>query len=529
MVAKTPAKVAAASKNGKTKVFVANASSPSAKRSDLPEIDQVTSGDSTVSEQSEGHDTGNSLATESVGDTSADGSKIYSKSIASDREDAADKKKKCSEILTSEEDHAEKKVHVKEEAKHREDAVVDKEEEGDGDEEKPSEELLDSNDQEDEQRGDNQGEEDGAVSGKESNCDEEEDEEEIEEYEGKEEGGDNEEEEEGDNEDDDREEKEEISTATSRRSMRGRPSSCVFVASLSAMHSDDHLCNSVNNHFKQWGDITLVKVLRDQVNRPYAFVQYTNDNDAANALAGAQHNTLDGRTIRCEPARVNRTLFVTPLNDDLANDTTVQEFLGQYGELEELVYSNLATAGTKKPHSWFAKFAYRDDAIRAYAVSIIGSGLPLELLTMFFQSLRLDNVCYTPSPSTAGLPQAFSSLFPRCINTDVQDWSAEWAQNLEGPNDNRGTIDKQSIFVGQLDSEVTKERLIDRFSRHGTIIDCNLIIRHPDPSKMADHHTTHRNYSFAFVKFEQEEAAAEAVEQEVSISHFLLVCFIGIT
>jgi RNA recognition motif-containing protein len=91
---------------------------------------------------------------------------------------------------------------------------------------------------------------------------------------------------------------------------------------------------------------------------------------------------------------------------------------------------------------------------------------------------------------------------------------------LEGPNDNRGTIDKQSIFIGQLDSEVTKEKLIERFSRHGTIIDCNLIIRHPDPSKMTDPTSSNRNYSFAFIKFGQEQAAAEAVEQEVSTSIF---------
>lgn len=163
-----------------------------------------------------------------------------------------------------------------------------------------------------------------------------------------------------------------------KRANRGRPSSCVFVASLSAMHSDDHLCNSVNDHFKQWGEITLVKVLRDQVNRPYAFVQYTNDKDAADALTGAQHNTLDGRTIRCEPARVNRTLFITPLKDSYANEPLVQDFLNQYGEVEELIYSNSSPSSNRKHHNWFAKFAYRDDAIRAYA------------------SLRLDNVCFQP-------------------------------------------------------------------------------------------------------------------------------------
>ncbi|CAN6609400.1 hypothetical protein TRVA0_004S01134 [Trichomonascus vanleenenianus] len=246
------------------------------------------------------------------------------------------------------------------------------------------------------------------------------------------------------------------------RRLRGRPSSCVFVASLSAAHSDDHLCLSVKNHFEKWGEITLVKVLRDQVNRPYAFVQYTSDQDAAAALAGAQHNTLDGRTIRVEPAKVNRTLYITPLKESLADEEVVSDFLSQFGEVEELVYSPVPLGAVRRNKNWFAKFAYRDDAIRAYA------------------SLRLDS-----------------------------SWSAEWTQNLESPTEHN-VIDKLSIFVGQLDSRVTREMLVERFGRHGEVVDCNLIIRHNDP-KYGD---LVRNTSFAFIKFSCEQAAAEAVEQE---------------
>lgn len=242
---------------------------------------------------------------------------------------------------------------------------------------------------------------------------------------------------------------------------RGRPSSCVFVASLSAAHSDDHLSNSVMEHFQQWGKITLVKVLRDQVNRPYAFVQYTNDQDASAALAGAQNTTLNGRVIRCEPARVNRTLYVTPLNQNAANEKSVQSYLEQFGELEDLVHSAGGTFRRVGSNSWFAKFVYRDDAIRAYA------------------SLRLHN-----------------------------EWTAEWAQNLDhGPSTAR-SIDKQSIFIGQLDSRVTKEAIIERFSRHGTIVDCNLIVRDKRDN------FRYGAQPFSFVKFDNERAAAAAVEQE---------------
>lgn len=89
-----------------------------------------------------------------------------------------------------------------------------------------------------------------------------------------------------------------------------RPSSCVFVASLNAALSDDQLNNSVTRHFSQWGSICFVKVLRDLCERPYAFVQFNTDDDAKNAITHGQGSFLDHRYIRCEPARVNRTLFI---------------------------------------------------------------------------------------------------------------------------------------------------------------------------------------------------------------------------
>ena len=53
-----------------------------------------------------------------------------------------------------------------------------------------------------------------------------------------------------------------------------------------------------------------VKVLKDWANRPFSFVQYTTAQEAGYALQRAQKATLDGRMIRVERARVNRTLYV---------------------------------------------------------------------------------------------------------------------------------------------------------------------------------------------------------------------------
>lgn len=241
---------------------------------------------------------------------------------------------------------------------------------------------------------------------------------------------------------------------------RGRPSSCVFVASLAASLTDDELSLSVTNHFQQWGDLALVKVLRDPSNRPYAFVQYTNDQDAKIALKKAQHTTLNGRTIRCEAAKVNRTLYIATCSGYEVTIQDIKDLLEKYGEIEQTVGNNDSTFRKSNLNkAWFAQFAYRDDAIRAYA------------------NLRLD-----------------------------PEWIVEWAQNIEHPSEpieraeEDVEIDKCSIFVGQLDNKVTKELLQERFERHGSVSEIVLVLRSSN--------------NFAFIKFSDEKAAAAAVERE---------------
>lgn len=251
---------------------------------------------------------------------------------------------------------------------------------------------------------------------------------------------------------------------------RGRPSLCVFVALLLLLLLDDHLCLLVTEHFAKWGTLAMVKVLRDTHNRPYAFVQYTTDADAKIAIKQAQHLVLDGRSIRCEHARVNRTLYVCP-DDLIRTEEVLLHIMRQYGEVEQF----LAHAPSKPRYPWntktgsktaskdnevrsayFCKYAYRDDAIRAYA------------------SLRTE-----------------------------LDWVVEWAQNLELPDDptESVTIDKLLVFVGQLSPEVLKDMLLERFLRHGQVAEAVLVQR---PN----------NTCFAFVKFLHEALAAAAVERE---------------
>ncbi|GMG21989.1 unnamed protein product [Ambrosiozyma monospora] len=238
---------------------------------------------------------------------------------------------------------------------------------------------------------------------------------------------------------------------------RGRPSACVFVASLSSSLSDDVLCQSVTNHFKQWGLISLVKVLRDPSNRPYAFVQYTNDSDANRAISEGQHSILNGRTVRCEKARVNRTLYVEMSSGGLTQPA-IHQLLSKYGEIERMVavgedFSTIDSIGVQS--RWFCKYAFRQDAISAFA-----------------------NLKVKPY------------------------WNIEWAQNLEDEYNNvpEVSIDRYSIFIGHLDPRISKDELVERFEMHGQIKEAILVNRPLN--------------NFAFIKFKTKEAAASAVERE---------------
>ncbi|KAI5965625.1 uncharacterized protein KGF55_000987 [Candida pseudojiufengensis] len=249
--------------------------------------------------------------------------------------------------------------------------------------------------------------------------------------------------------------------------VRGRPSACVFVASLRSSMSDDELCVSVTNHFAKWGQLSTVKVLRDTSNRPYAFVQYVNEQDSKDAIKYGHNSELGGRYIRCEAAKVNRTLFIRSKN--LLSEISIETKLSSYGEIEDLspsnskgqVYNN--APAFQGYNNWFCKFVYRDDAIKAYA------------------SLTEEGI-----------------------------YHVDWAQNVDKRNtikyrkneDNepKAAFDKFSIFIGQLSSNVSENDLKERFERHGGIEHLHLV-RKPDNT-------------FAFITFLDESSAARSVEVE---------------
>lgn len=314
--------------------------------------------------------------------------------------------------------------------------------------------------------------------------------------------------------------------STDSKTWRGRPSSCVFVASLAALLTDDDLCVSVTDAFKKYGELSMVKVLRDPSNRPYAFVQYTNDTDAKRALKQAQGTLLNGRTIRCEKAKVNRTLFISTRNrksPEVISDEIVQ-LCSAFGELEQLIASREYAFKKNfypidRSSAWFVQFAYRDDAIRAFINLKPGYDWTVEWAQNIEVPRRLNllrrnnlksNTVVPNNTSTVAANSSVTSENGRSTKTgnneseDEEDELGEDEDEREAEDGNIDpiVIDKKSIFVSQLDPSVTKDKLAHRFMKHGKIEDINLIFK--------DNNTK----VFAFIKYETEEATATALERE---------------
>ena len=133
-------------------------------------------------------------------------------------------------------------------------------------------------------------------------------------------------------------------------------------------------------------------MLVDNRNRPYAFVQYTTEKEAKRAIKNAQGALLNNRPIRCEQARVNRTLFFSPKFQDIGPTSDVSQtiynvyfnidslkelktYLNTFGEIEEFLLAPEATrlpnADEFKQNEWFVRFVHRDDAISAYTDAVL--------------------------------------------------------------------------------------------------------------------------------------------------------------
>ncbi|KAI1652583.1 hypothetical protein F4813DRAFT_400919 [Daldinia decipiens] len=113
---------------------------------------------------------------------------------------------------------------------------------------------------------------------------------------------------------------------------------CVFVANLPEFVRDSRLEVELTRAFSKFG-IVFVKIRRDQRNMPFAFCQYTKDEDAHNAVTQGRGILIEGRPCRTEMVKANRSFVIyNALGDDVTLDEARIHLsgFGPFSKCEEL-------------------------------------------------------------------------------------------------------------------------------------------------------------------------------------------------
>ncbi|KAK8877174.1 RNA recognition domain-containing protein [Apiospora arundinis] len=115
-------------------------------------------------------------------------------------------------------------------------------------------------------------------------------------------------------------------------------SACVFVANLPESMDNVKLERELNDSFGEFGAV-FIKIRRDKDNMPFAFCQYTNDKDAALAMAKGAGMVFQNRPCRTEMVRANRTFILRNYvggEVSLEEARSVLQQFGAIGRLEEV-------------------------------------------------------------------------------------------------------------------------------------------------------------------------------------------------
>uniref|UniRef100_A0A8H7K7D2 RRM domain-containing protein n=1 Tax=Bionectria ochroleuca TaxID=29856 RepID=A0A8H7K7D2_BIOOC len=110
---------------------------------------------------------------------------------------------------------------------------------------------------------------------------------------------------------------------------------CIFVANLASNVADEELEEEVMAVFGKFGK-AYVKLRRDTRNMPYAFVQYTSDNDAQRAFERAQGIKISDRCCRVEKAKANSVFAVSKRSGEPISEEEAGRLLRPLGPLSEI-------------------------------------------------------------------------------------------------------------------------------------------------------------------------------------------------
>ncbi|KAI5867724.1 hypothetical protein GGS23DRAFT_612884 [Durotheca rogersii] len=245
---------------------------------------------------------------------------------------------------------------------------------------------------------------------------------------------------------------------------------CVFVANLPENVKDSRLEAEVTRAFSKFG-IVFVKIRRDQRNMPFAFCQFTKDEDAHTAMAQGKGILIEGRPCRTEMVKANRSFVIYDIvghGVDVEDARTRMSTYGPLSKCEELHPQLQQALGTPGGILFeFASFDPNRDVITAYK---------------YHPQYRV--VAYDLKKSAQPKPDA----------------DEIWLQRYE--------VDRRSVFIGNLPIDVPdiEDILKDVASGVGDVEKVHVIQK--------DAKGGHNNpIAFGFIEFSRPDLAELAVMQ----------------
>ena len=98
-----------------------------------------------------------------------------------------------------------------------------------------------------------------------------------------------------------------------------------------------------------------------------------NNEDAKKAVREGRGAIIDnsGRRIRCEPAKVNRTLLLARLDNGIFDEAEANSAVCAFGPLESLEFINAKYASVRGiRNGFYVRFQYRQDAVDCHQVCV---------------------------------------------------------------------------------------------------------------------------------------------------------------
>ncbi|KAI9848513.1 MAG: hypothetical protein M1837_007182 [Sclerophora amabilis] len=252
------------------------------------------------------------------------------------------------------------------------------------------------------------------------------------------------------------------------------PKACVFVANLSSTETDIELTHAVSTVFGRFGRV-WVKIRRDNAGMPYAFCQYANEREARVAIAEGRQQMINGRPCRTEPAKVNRSVYMSRLAGGAISEAEAREALQNFGPIESLWWPTpTEKAMYQLPEGIWIKFGYFQDC-RDVQTAFRGN-----------ETFRVEQPSILESHRSV-----------------TRDANYQFRPRFQQPGFRR-EADGRSLFIGNLPPTANRERISQIFRPYGQIRFVDVITKRSPQGKGFRH--------FAFIGFTSHEDSVRAIQ-----------------